>query len=298
MYVVIGGNGFLGGHLIQQIRNVTDELIVASFHSKKGGEGVSNLTWVELDVTNTDSIFKFYDAIRKLRKSGELIKCIYTSGYIKPDECLRNPNIAVKNNILSLINFIAITRELIDSLIFTSTDFVFEESQSSYRYKEEDEPNPINFYGTIKLICEKIIIRNNYTVVRLPFMFGRSLNPNKEHFIEHIERVIKNNEVFYVLSDYYENSLDYGTVARCITNLFFLYQTKIPFPIIHICGDLPVSKYEIALEYASKQGLNSDCIKPLKLEEASFFLAKRATILLDNSLVKSLLGLKNLEFKV
>ena len=298
MYLIVGAGGFLGGYLVKNILQLTDDKVIATYHSSKGLEGSKRVRWVHLDVTDSLSVESLSKIIKDCKERGDKIKCIYTAGYIKPDDCLKNPEVAVKNNILALVNFLMKFGSLFDSFVFTSTDFVFDESDDKLPYKEEDMECPINFYGTIKLTCERIVRSHGFVVVRLPFMFGRSLNPNKSHFIEHVERTIHEKETFEILSDNYENSLDYGSVAQILISLVEKFNGDIPEPIVHICGDKPVTKYEIALAFAREHNLDERYLKPIKLSENTFFLAKRGTIKLDNSLVKKLLNLDKIEFKV
>lgn len=297
MFVIIGGRGYLGSYIIKNIREHSSEKIIASYHSEENTENLfsSDIIWQKLDIADEKSISSFADIIKKHKKGGEAVKCVYVIGYIRPDNCVKNPEIAVNVNIRGLVNFIHYTKELIDGLIFTSTDFVAGESLNDYKFKETDAPNPVNLFGMIKYTCETIVIAAGYNVVRLPFMFGKSLMPEKPHFIEHIERVIRNQEYFDVLADYYETSLDYNTVANCIYRLFEKFGPQIPEKIINIAADEKISKYEIAVNYAAKNGLDTSYIRPLALKDAKFFTAKRCTILLDNSLLKSLLELKTVK---
>lgn len=298
MYLVIGGGGFLGGYLIKNIINTTKEKILASYHSSKGGENTDRVEWFHLNLTDSNSLKDLVCTLKHFKKCGEKIICVYTAGYIKPDDCLKNPDLAVKNNIIALLDFLNESKNLLDSLVFTSTDFVFDTNEKGKPYNEKDKEHPINFYGSIKLACEKIVNSHGYYVVRLPFMFGRSLNPHKSHFIEHLERVINERECFEILSDYYENSLDYDTVSKIILELLIKFKGKLPAPVIHICSDEPVTKYEIALAFARKYHLDSSYLQPIRLSECKFFLAKRGTITMDNSLVKSLLGITQINFEV
>lgn len=298
MYLVIGGGGFLGGYLIKNIINTTKEKILASCHSSKGGENTDRVEWFHLNLTDSNSLKDLVCTLKHFKKCGEKITCVYTAGYIKPDDCLKNPDLAVKNNIIALLDFLNESKNLLDSLVFTSTDFVFDTNEKGKPYNEKDKEHPINFYGSIKLACEKIVNSYGYYVVRLPFMFGRSLNPHKSHFIEHLERVINERECFEILSDYYENSLDYDTVSKIILELLIKFKGKLPAPVIHICSDEPVTKYEIALAFARKYHLDSSYLQPIRLSECKFFLAKRGTITMDNSLVKSLLGITQINFEV
>lgn len=300
MYIVVGGRSFLGSYLVKNILTNSSESVIATYHSQDENLPIDDrLKWVHLDVTSVASIQSFSTLLESVKAEvKEPFKCVYVVGYIKPDDCLKNPCQAVDTNILSLTNFIARTNKIIDSLIFTSSDFVFGESVNQYKYTERDKPNPINFYGNIKHCCEAIVNLAGYTTVRLPFMFGKSLNPNRPHFIEHVERVVTTGEVFEVLSDYFESSLDYDSVAKLILSLYEKFGIAIPSPVIHICGDETISKYEIAVRYAKERGLPADNLKPIKLEQASFFVAKRATILMDNHLLKSLLGIKEIKLSL
>lgn len=300
MYVVIGGRGYLGSYLIKNIQQSCSEKIIATYHSEENLAHLSgdNIIWQKLDIANVESVNNFAKLIAKHKTPNTAVKCVYVAGYIRPDNCIKNPEIALNVNIGGLVNFLQATKNIIDGLIFTSTDFVAGESVLDHKFKEAETPHPVNFFGSIKRACEQIVLLENYNVVRLPFMFGRSLIAEKPHFIEHIERTIQNKEYFDVLADYYENSLDYDTVAKCIYGLFAKYGPKIPAPIIHIASDRKISKYEIAVEYAKKRGLDPQYLRPLSLKEADFFLAKRCTILLDNTLLKELLNLENIEHKI
>ena len=299
MFVIVGARGYLGSYLVDVIASKSKEKILATYHSPESHlPSIENVSWQNLDVGSSESISNFADCLKRYKSSGELVKCIYVVGYIKPDDCLNNPDKAVNINVIALTKFLTVTKDLIDALVFSSTDFVFNESKNGYRNNEKDNPDPINFYGTVKQACESIVNMSGFTNVRLPFMFGRSLNPNRPHFIEHIDRVVKNNEQFDILSDYYENSLDYRTVAELIYALFAKFDTKIPVPVVHICGDEPVSKYQIALDYANKYGYSPVALNPIKLSDATFFKSKRATILMDNALVKRLLGLNSIKYSI
>src|SRR5574344_109325 len=292
MYLIIGGRGFLGSYLIDTIRKHSNEKIIATYHS--GGDNLpsfNDIIWKNLDISNESSIESLKIAIDSEKSEVDEVKCVYVIGYIKPDDCLKNPNIAVDVNIRGLANFIRIIGSSINGLIFTSTDFVQSESLNNYKYSESDVSVPINFYGNIKLACESIVKMAGYVSVRLPFMFGNSLLPNRPHFIEHIERTISEKKDFEVLSNYYENSLNYRTVAKCIFNLYEKYGCNIQESVINICSDDAISKYEIALKYAKSKYLDTQFLKSIKLEDADFFLAKRGTILVDNSKIKSMLSL-------
>lgn len=60
-----------------------------------------------------------------------------------------------------------------DFVVMLSTDNVFKGDERR-EYGENEEPNPVNFYGTSKLKAEKIVMSSNGAVVRVQTMLGCS----------------------------------------------------------------------------------------------------------------------------
>lgn len=295
MYLIIG-SGYLGNYIIQNLKKETKEQILATYHSdiSKNDTRFHNVKWVQFDMADILSIDNLYDIVKKYKNKGEKIKCFYTAGYIKPDDCEKNAISAIDKNINSISNFLGKFNDIIEDFIFTSTDFVYGESKNDYKFTELDVPHPETIYGAIKYACERIVISFGYNVVRLPFMFGPSLNANRPHFFEHIFSTINEKKVFEVLSDYYESSLDYDTVSKIMIRLM-ININKSNDKIFNIAADKKISKYNIALGYLGHSDDFNKYIKPLKLENATFFVAKRCSILMDNSKIKNFLGLNTIE---
>lgn len=292
MFLVVGGNGFLGSYIIKNILNKTNENIVATYNSGIPFSDDSRITWIKCDITNYKNLITLKNVIR-INK----VKCVYLAGYIKPDDVERNPELAWKINIGGLIQFLMIFKESLNCFYFASTDMAVGESINDYKFKEIDEPHPVNRYGYQKRICEQIVNEAGFNVFRCPLMIGKSMIPNRPHFIEHIERVVNNKEYFDILSDYYESSLDYNSVASLLVELIERYG-GIEDKIIHICSDDKISKFEIAKRYCKKHQLDDSYLKPLLLKDCDFFVAKRCNILLDNSLIKKILDIKKIEIEI
>lgn len=271
------------------------ERIIATYHSElsKNDSLGGGIEWIHFDMTNYNHIEYLYKKVSLLRQENEKIICIYTAGYIKPDDCERNCIDAINININPLANILNRFKNIFDAFIFTSTDFVYGESKDDYKFVEHDLPKPETVYGAVKYACESVVLSHGYNVVRLPFMFGPSLNKNRRHFFEHIYQTIFEEKIFDVLSDYYESSLDYNTVSQLIVELVHRYEANIPAKVINIAADEKISKYEIAKRYINNDELFLKYIKPLKLSDATFFIAKRCSILMDNSLLKELLGINS-----
>lgn len=292
MYLIIGGNGYLGSYLIKNILEKTKETIVATYHNSTPFCDNSRLIWHKTDVSKRESVQELYNHTISVADSP--IKCVYLAGYIKPDDVYSNPLLAWDINIGGLVNFLSIFKKEISCFYFASTDMAVGESINDYHFKETDAPHPVNLYGQMKLAGEQIVHSLGFNVFRFPLMLGRSLIPGRPHFIEHIERVVKNRENFEILADYYESSLDYNTVASLIVEIIEKYGSCAE-KTLHVCGDEKISKYEIAQRFCDTAGLDKSYLKPLALKDCTFFKAKRCNILLDNSLLKNLLNLSKIK---
>jgi dTDP-4-dehydrorhamnose reductase len=107
----------------------------------------------DLDLTNGNQISDFF-------KNHKIDYCINCGAYTAVDNAEENQEMAY------LINSEAVKKLALECqkqnaiLIHYSTDYVFD--GTNYKpYTEEDQTNPINYYGETKLMGEKLAIENN-----------------------------------------------------------------------------------------------------------------------------------------
>ena len=78
---------------------------------------------------------------------------IHTAALTNVDECESNKELAFKINVEGTKSVVELAKDFDAFFVYVSTDYVFPGDNG--RYKEEDEPNPINYYGYTKLLGEK-----------------------------------------------------------------------------------------------------------------------------------------------
>ncbi|MCK4734179.1 MAG: NAD(P)-dependent oxidoreductase, partial [Methanophagales archaeon] len=78
---------------------------------------------------------------------------IHTAALTNVDGCETNKELAYRINTEGTRRVADIANELGAFLVYVSTDYVF--SGDKGMYKEEDDPNPINYYGYTKLLGEQ-----------------------------------------------------------------------------------------------------------------------------------------------
>lgn len=83
-------------------------------------------------------------------------------------------------------------------LVFVSTDYVFD-GNKLVPYLENDEPRPLNYYGTTKLLAEQVVrkdVRRHY-ICRTSWLYGK----HGKNFVDTILRLGQEKEFIDVVED-------------------------------------------------------------------------------------------------
>ena len=291
MYSIIGANGFLGSYLINCILENTSDDVIAVARNIEGLPARSRVKIIKCDITSSEDVKALADIIRQ----GEPCKMIYTAAYHNLDLIAQNPKTSWNINITALASFLN-TVDNLSCFFFSSTDCVYGEGSPDYRFRESDALNPISLYGVQKGAAECLVNSRGYNVLRLPYMFGPSLSPQKMHFYDKIVEDLRQGKKIKMFYDSIRSSLDYKTVAELTIQLSENYSDKKIPKILNLCGDDSLSKYDLGLLLAKKTCLSEDLIVSASMEnDNQVFQAKRASVcLMDNSLLKDTLGLSKI----
>lgn len=293
MFLIVGADGFLGSYLKKNILSMTNESIFCTTIFDVPSDE-SRVKWLKIDVTNIDDVKK----LNEITKNEKDLKVIYLATFFntKNNLDIQTTKLAFNINIMGLSNFLYYM-ENISKLYFTSSDMVFS-VDSKVKYKEDDATSPMNQYGEHKLICEKIVNSFNYNVVRLSVMMGRSISNLKKHFVDDIINNLQNGQSMEFFSDVYRTMLDFDSVSKLIIKLINNDEAQ-KYKVVNISGDESLSKYDMAIKIAEKYNLDKTKIIPIQQTNSEIWKEKRANnILLDNSLLKSILKIDTINFEV
>jgi len=211
-FAVFGSTGTLGTALRKVLKN-------AKFHTRK-----------DWDVENIKGIENFFDKF--LEEVDVVINALaYTD--VSGAEIEREKAYRIN------VEFPRILAEFCERngiiLIHISTDYVFDGKVGFY--SENDEPNPISWYGKTKAISEEEVLskcRRCY-VIRTSWVFGEN---GKNFFSLMPIKLLKNEDVYT-----HDEQLVCPTSALFLANMI----TKIPeFPagIYHVTGKTPLTPLE------------------------------------------------------
>lgn len=288
--ILVVGSGFLGSYVLKRFSQCTDEKILGTYRNEANIPAVAGVDFIKCDVTDKNDLLNLSEKCR-----GEQLTVFYFSACHNIDYLYQHPEEAEKINITALENFFGVMPQ-IDKLFFASTDCVYGEDGGK-RLSESSPLRPVNVYGEQKKRAENIVISRGFTAVRLPFMLGPSLSA-KKHFYDNIINKLSAGEESEMIDGLYRSVLSYEETADALYRLSLLPKEKLP-PAVNVCGDRLYSKYETGLAVALKNGLDPSPVKKISEKEGEkFFRDKRASSSdMDNSLLKSLLGIEKLEWQ-
>ena len=284
MYCIIGANGYLGSYFKKMILEETNEDLICVCRSLPM-ETNARVRWISCDISKREEVDELVEELRR----HSYLKIIYLAAYHNPDLVEKDPQLAWDINVTSLSYFLNKT-DFAKEICYASTDSVYGESKDFYHFKESDPLNPVNIYGHNKCAAEALFVHKGRKVVRFPFLISPSL-AGKPHFYDRIVESLRNNEPFEMYEDSYRSSLSFENAALLTVQLI---EKEDRTPIINVCGDKDLSKYDVGLLVAEREGLDPKLIIPVKMGEITIegFVSKRATsTLMDNGLIKEILNL-------
>lgn len=233
---LLGANGQLG----TDIRN----LFAGSTHYE-----IIAVTRDQLNVEDTESIIPF---LERLKQFHVLINC---TAFHNTEQCETDPLKALMVNAVAVLRMATFCNQHDITLIHFSTDYVFD-GVKGLPYTEEDEPHPLNVYGSTKAAGEKVIAdyMDRYFIFRVSSLYGIAGSSGKGgNFIETMLRLVKQGKSVSIVDDVIMSPTHTLDVAHAVKA--FLDKNVTEYGIYHCSGEGACSWYELATQAFTLCGL-------------------------------------------
>ena len=144
-------------------------------------------------------------------------------------------------------------------LIHFSTDYVFDGAKGPYT--EQDQPNPICYYGKSKLAGENAVLKShvNNTVIRTNVVYGLTTNDQSD-FVQWVIKCHEAKKIMNIVEDQLSNPTLTDDLALSAKRII----EKKRCGIYHIGGNTYCNRYEFALEIAKIFHLDESLIAPIQ----------------------------------
>ncbi|WP_157463197.1 SDR family oxidoreductase [Caldisphaera lagunensis] len=197
---------------------------------------------------------------------------IHIAGMGDVDNCEVEKEKCFNSNYLSTLNIVKVSNAFNIHMIYLSTDYVFDGQKGNY--KENETPNPINYYGLTKLLGESSVkTLTNYAIVRTSTIYGIGIG--RSNFAMYLINKLKNGEEIKAVVDQFTSPTNTTLLAKALIEI----AEKRLIGVFHVGGER-LSRYEFAVKLAEKMGFDTDLIRKTYINEMKW-KAKRP---IDSSL--------------
>lgn len=246
--LITGANGFLAQHLCIFFAAKGFE-VHGTFRNQTILQQNPTIQYHYLELTDVSSLVIL---INKL----EPTIIVHAAAMSKPDECNNNQEACIKNNVEVTEYLVDAAQKINAHFIYLSTDFIFGENGP---HSEMDQPDPLNFYGTSKLMAEKLVktTLTKYTIVRPVFIYGSTWEGMRGGFIQWVAQQLKEGLRIKVVNDQYRTPTYAVDICRGIAQIITLQKTG----DFHLAGSEIYTPYQMATKVAELLGLDESLIE-------------------------------------
>lgn len=280
--MIVGGSGFLGGHLIQYSKDEFEVMATFKDHPFEM-EGCKS---IYLDIADHD---KTENTI--MEESPDLI--ILTAARRNVDYCERNQVDANKINADGTRNMAMASKKIGAKLIYLSTDMVFDGAKESYH--ENDATNPINHYGKTKLEGEKEVAKalDDFAIARVSVLYDWNLFEHTFNFVTWVYEGLKDGKPLKLFSDQYRNATYIKNACEALLSIC----KKDEKGIFHVVGKNCVSRQYIGKKVAETFGFDEGLIKTSTSDECDWLAKRPKKCCLNVEKMEKRLGVKSMSIE-
>ncbi len=257
---ITGGSGLLGSK-IAEIALEREYGVYAGYCHNKPEFG----ELLKLDLAKDTDL----EVIYKIRP--EII--IHTAALTNVDECEANKGSAYEINVEGTKRVAEVAKKLGAFLVYVSSDYVF--SGDKGMYKEDDEPNPVGYYGYTKLLGEKYCD----CIARPCVIYGDKPASGKVNFTLWLIDKLRNREEVKIVTDQFITPTLNTSLARMLLEI----AERELKGVFHLAGATRTSRYDFALRIADKFELDENLIIPSRMEEMRWVASRPKDSSLDTS---------------
>ena len=210
----------------------------------------------DLDITNAEQVTHF---VQTLQPTIIFHCAAYTAVDLAEDEG-KALNQAV--NIDGTKNIALAAKEVGATLVYISTDYVFDGLIDEGEYTVDSPTNPQNEYGKAKLAGEQVIqeLLTQYYIIRTSWVFGQY----GANFVYTMQKLAENRKTLTIVSDQVGRPTWTRTLAEFMQ---FIVEKEAPYGVYHLSNKGSCSWYEFAKEILKE---NTDVeVLPITSEEFS-----------------------------
>lgn len=237
--LITGSNGLLGQKLVHLLRSKAQHRIIATSKGRNRISTSEGYEYVELDITNKKEVDGVFDKYQPHT-------VINTAAMTNVDACEDDKEGCIKLNVTAVEYLIEGCKKYNSHLIHLSTDFIFDGEDGPYA--EDDEPNPLSFYGQSKLDSEKLVQNSGlkWAIVRTIIVYGIAEEMSRSNIVLWAKSALEKGEALNIVNDQFRSP----TLAEDLAEACWLIADKKAEGVFHISGKDLMSIVELVRRVA------------------------------------------------
>ncbi len=247
--LVTGSNGLLGQKLVRLIVGENEYELIATSRGENRLLMTEGYKYRSMDVTNEEDVM---NAISEEQPD----YVIHTAAMTNVDQCEDEQDECDQLNVHAVKYLVKACEANNVFFLHLSTDFIFDGAAGPY--KEEDEPNPVSYYGESKLKAENIVIASSlkWAIARTVLVYGITEGMSRSNIILWVKSSIEQEKQLQIVND----QLRSPTLAEDLAMGCYLIVKKEVEGVYNISGKDVLTPYEMAIKTADYFNLDKSFI--------------------------------------
>ena len=253
--LVTGSNGLLGQKLTELALAGSRVKLIATNRGSNRFPETEGYIYEEMDLLS-------HERVAEILKKYKPDTLIHTAAITNVDTCHEDNEACWQLNVVATQNLITVCEELNIHFIYISTDFVFDGLNGPYR--EEDEVNPVSYYGESKLAAEILTQKMNgrSTILRTILVYGILKDMSRSNIVLWAKGALEKGAPINVVND----QCRMPTLAEDLAEACLLAVENEALGLYHISGKDFMSIVDIVKRVADYWNLDQNLIREISSE--------------------------------
>lgn len=245
--LITGSNGLLGQKLVLALRD-EHEVLATSIGACRMNDQ-NGFTYQNLDVTDEK-------AVRQIVLDFQPDAIINTAAMTNVDGCEDDKEACDKLNVYAVECLADACAEVEAYLVHISTDFIFDGEAGPY--KEDDEANPLSYYGLSKWKSEQLLQKHScdWAVLRTIIVYGTADNLSRGNIVLWGRGALKKGDPLNIIDDQFRSP----TLAEDLAQVCVLAVEKRALGVYNASGKDIMSVLEMVERMADFYGCDKSII--------------------------------------
>ncbi|MFT7249513.1 MAG: dTDP-4-dehydrorhamnose reductase [Psychromonas sp.] len=247
--LITGSNGLLGQKLVSLLLKENNAELVATARGENRLPLKEGYTFDTMDITDLENVNEVVD-----RYKPDIL--IHTAAMTNVDQCETEKELCWAQNVTAVEYLVKACERNKTFLLHLSTDFIFDGSAGPY--DENDEANPVSFYGWSKLASEHLVkgAKTKWAIARTVLVYGIAHDMSRSNIILWVKKSLEEGKKINVVSDQWRSP----TLAEDLAKGCTLIAEQEAEGIFNISGKDVLNPYQMAHLTADYFGLDKSLI--------------------------------------